>query len=310
MMPARMVFTKRNRLALDYDRFGGGIFNPSLAAHAGFVWGLARCEPHDQAARNADKALNFLPMQSVMFRLDDALHVAEAHYDVHFENFPDLPWRTEDYRLFEFQGQLFCTHILWVRGYNIGMALSRVDFAARTITLIRPITIDGLQIQGIEKNWVMIPTANVLHCLYSFYPEYTVAELVDLESARFRLSSLIKLQPPANGLADKLISLSTVPQRIGDALFLLVHQKDDEMIYRDYLARLHAEAHTLEAISADPVIAGGDCEGFWRGYLTVYSLLLQNDHALLSYGEGDRFCGVAVAPLENLLAVPMNAITQ
>ena len=81
-----MVFANRNQLALDYPRFPGGIFNPSLVQHAGAVWGIARCEPHDQAARNADKLLNFTPMQAVLFRLDDSLAVVEAHYDVRFEN--------------------------------------------------------------------------------------------------------------------------------------------------------------------------------------------------------------------------------
>ena len=303
-----MVFANRNQLALDYARFPGGIFNPSLTQHANAVWGMARCEPHDQAARNADKLLNFTPMQAVLFRLDDSLAVAEAHYDVHFENFPSLPWRAEDYRLFIFQDQLFCTHVLWVQGYNIGMALSRVDEAARTVTLIRPITIDGLQIQGIEKNWVMIPNVDTLHCLYSFYPEYTLAELTNLETARFRLTKNTKLQPPTNGLADKMISLSTVPQRIGDALYLLVHQKDNEMIYRDFLVRLNPDTLALEAISQNPVIAGGDCEGFWRGYLTAYSLLTLSDRAVVSYGEGDRYAGVATAGVEDLLAVPMVAL--
>ena len=84
MLRRPMVFENRNQLVLDYDRFSGGIFNPSLAQHAGAVWGIARCEPHDQAARNADKSLNFLPIQVVLFRLDDSLAVAEAHYDVRF----------------------------------------------------------------------------------------------------------------------------------------------------------------------------------------------------------------------------------
>lgn len=303
-----MVFAHRKRLVLEYDRFGGGIFNPSLIAHAGAVWGIARCESHDQAARNADKALNFEPMQAVIFRLDATLNVAEAHDDVRFENFPELPWRTEDYRLFTFQNQIYCTHTLWVQGYNIGMALSRVDVAARTITLIRPISIDGLQIQGIEKNWVMIPCegkTNTLHCLYSFYPEYTLAKLSDLAAAKFALQSKTKQALPANGLADKMISLSSVPQLIDGVRYLLVHQKDEQHIYRDYLVRLHPETHAPEAISADPVIAGGDCDGFWRGYLTVCSMLAQNDRALLSYGEGDRYCGVATAALEDLLAAPM-----
>ena len=39
-MRARMVFTNRQRLALDYDRFSGGIFNPSLAIHAGAMLDL------------------------------------------------------------------------------------------------------------------------------------------------------------------------------------------------------------------------------------------------------------------------------
>ena len=101
-----MVFKNRQRLSLDYDRFPGGIFNPSLAQHAGAVWGLARCKPHDQAERNADKALNFLPAQAVLFRLDDSLAVAETYYEVQFENFPELPWRAEDYRLFAFQNRV------------------------------------------------------------------------------------------------------------------------------------------------------------------------------------------------------------
>ena len=303
-----MVFANRNQLNLDYARFPGGIFNPSLTQPAGAVWGMARCEPLDQASRKADKLLNFTPMQAVLFQLDDSLAVVQAYYDVRFENFPSLPWRAEDYRLFIFQEQLFCTHVLWVQGYNIGMALSRVDQAARTVTLIRPIMIDGLQIQGIEKNWVMFSDVDKLHCLYSFYPEYTLTDLTDLETARFRLKKTTKLQPPSNGLEDKMISLSTVPQRIGDALYLLVHQKNNKMISRDFLVRLNSATLEPEAISQNPVIAGGDCEGFWRGYLTAYSLLILSNRAVVSYGEGDHYAGVATARVEDLLVVPMVAL--
>ena len=113
-----MVFENRNRLSLAYDRFPGGIFNPSLAYHSGAVWGIARCEKYDQAERNDDKSLNFMPTRAVLFQLDTNFLVTEADYDLRFVHFPQQPWRAEDYRLFVFQNQLFCTHTLWVKGYN------------------------------------------------------------------------------------------------------------------------------------------------------------------------------------------------
>ena len=54
-----------------------------------------------------------------------------------------------------------------------------------------------------------------------------------------------------------------------------------------------------------PVIEGGNCEGYWRGYLTVYSLLVWEDRAAISYGEGDRYSGVAETPIEALLDAEM-----
>ena len=56
-----------------------------------------------------------------------------------------------------------------------------------------------------------------------------------------------------------------------------------------------------EIISNRPVISGGDCEGFWRGYLTVYSLLTLGEQAIVSFGEGDRYSGVMTTPVSELL---------
>jgi len=303
-----MVFDKRQRLALDYDRFPGGIFNPALTEHAGAVWGLARCELHDQSERNADKSLNFLPQQAVLFRLDNSLEVTEAHYEVQFENFPELPWRAEDYRLFVFGNRLYCTHTLWVQGYNIGIGLSQVDLRRRKLTLINPVYLEGVPVQGVEKNWIMIPGDRSLHCLYSFYPDYVLTELTDLDTAQFQRVHQSTLPPPANGLADRMISLSCVPQPLNDALWLLVHQKDEAMIYHDYLVRLNGQTLQPEAISAAPVISGGDCEGFWRGFLTVFSLLFIGDQAVISFGEGDRFAALATAPAADFAGTPMQPL--
>ena len=297
-----MAFNNRNRLNLDYVRFPGGIFNPSLIEYTGDLWGMARCEPYDQAERNADKSLNFTPMQAVVFRLDSALEIAEAHYDVRFENFPTQPWRTEDYRLFIFNGEVLCKHTLWVQGYNIGMALSRIDLTKRTINLICPIGIEGVKIQGVEKNWVMIPSEQTLHCLYQFYPDYTVAKLTDLTRAQFRLSVQCKPSPPTNGLADRLISLSTVPQKFENAWYLLVHQKDEDHVYHDYLVRLNQDSLLPEVISDNPVIHGGDCEGFWRGFLTVYSLIILGEQVVVSFGEGEKYSSLATVKASELLA--------
>ena len=311
-----MVFEKRNRLALAYDRFPGGIINPSLVEHADAVWGIARCEKYDQAERTADKSLNFTPTLAVMFRLNESLAITEEHYNVRFENFPSIPWRTEDYRLFAFQGQLFCTHTLWVQGYGIGMGLSRVDVDQRSISLLHPITIENLEVNTVEKNWVIIPRQDTLHCLYSFYPQFTLTELVDLHTAKYSLSYRKNLQPssaawlPTTGLADKLISLSTVPQQIQNELYLLVHQKDEQHIYRDFLVKIDATTMMPIAISREPVIKGGDSEGFWRGFLTVYSLLILENRAIVSFGEGERYAGVAEAPVEALLNAEMLALCE
>ena len=297
----RMVFKDRNRLTLDYNRFPGGIFNPSLVKHTNGLWGIARCEQYNQAERNEDKSLNFTSNQAVLFELDTSLQVDKAKYDVKFEGFPDKPWRAEDYRLFVFENQIFCTHTLWVEGYNIGMALSRVNPTEGIITLLNPIVIKNLEIQGIEKNWVMIPGEKTLHCLYSFYPYFTLAKLDNLNSAQFKLLSRTRLEPPTNGLADQLISLSTVPQRIGDAWYLLVHQKDRDHVYHDYVVQLNNSTLMPEIISDRPVISGGDCEGFWRGYLTVYSLLIIDKQAIVSFGEGDRYSGIMTTLVSELL---------
>ena len=297
-----MLFNDRKRLNLDYDRFPGGIFNSSLVQYDRILWGIARCEQYNQAERNEDKSLNFTPTQAVLFKLNVSLEVTEAHYDVHYINFPEKDWRAEDYRLFVYQNKLFCTHTLWVQGYNIGMALSQVNPIARTITLIAPITINGLKIHGIEKNWVMIPGNQTLHCLYSFYPDFTLSELTDLNSVQFKLLKQMRLEPPTNGLADKMVSLSTVPQRIGDAWYLLVHQKDSNHVYHDHLVRLNKTTLIPEVMSNQPVISGGDCEGFWRGYLTVYSMLTLNEQVIVSYGEGDRYSGIATTHTSKLLA--------
>ena len=70
-----MVFKNHNRLELDYDRFPGGIFNPSLVQHDGILWGMARCEQHNQAERNEDKSLNFTPTLAVLFKLNASLEL-------------------------------------------------------------------------------------------------------------------------------------------------------------------------------------------------------------------------------------------
>ena len=144
--------------------------------------------------------------------------------------------------------------------------------------------------------------------MYSFYPNFVLTELTDLDTAQFQLTRQSALAPPANGLADRLISLSCVPQPLDDALWLLVHQKDEAMIYHDYLVRLNAQPRQPEAISTAPVISGGDCEGYWRGFLTVYSLLFIGERVVISFGEGDRFATLATAPAPDFAATPMQPL--
>lgn len=234
--------------------------------------------------------------------------MTEAHYDLQFENFPELPWRAEDYRLFVFQNRLYCTHTLWVQGYNLGMGLSLVNLREHTITLINPIQLHGVSVQPVEKNWVMIPDKHSLHCLYSFFPEYILTKISDLETAQFEFQDRIVPGFLSNGLENRLVSNSTVPQRKGDYWWMLVHQKNAEHVYHDYLVQLDAASLRPVQISSHPVISGGDCEGFWRGFLTVYSLLINDDQVIVSFGEGDRYAGVATASITEFTATPMQPL--
>lgn len=234
--------------------------------------------------------------------------MTEAHYDLQFENFPELPWRAEDYRLFVFQNRLYCTHTLWVQGYNLGMGLSLVNLREHTITLINHIQLYGVSVQPVEKNWVMIPDKHSLHCLYSFFPEYILTKISDLETAQFEFQDRIVPGFLSNDLENRLVSNSTVPQRKGDYWWMLVHQKNAEHVYHDYLVQLDAASLRPVQISSHPVISGGDCEGFWRGFLTVYSLLINDDQVIVSFGEGDRYAGVATASITEFTATPMQPL--
>ena len=155
---------------------------------------------------------------------------------------------------------------------------------------------------------MITPGNRSLHCVYSFYPDFVLTELTDLDTAQFQLTHQSTLTSPANGLADRMISLSCVPQPLNDALWLLVHQKDEAMIYHDYLVRLNARNLQPEAISVAPIISGGDCEGYWRGFLTVYSLLFIGEREVISFGEGDRFAALATAPVADFAATPMQPL--
>ena len=67
----------------------------------------------------------------------------------------------------------------------------------------------------------------------------------------------------------------------------------------------------LETERVDPIThKGGDSEGFWRGFLTVYSLLILENRAIVSFGEGERYAGVAEAPVEALLNAEMLALCE
>ena len=81
-----------------------------------------------------------------------------------------------------------------------------------------------------------------------------------------------------------------------------MHQKDSDHVYHDHLVRLNNTTLMPEVMSNHPVISGGDCEGFWRGYLTVYSMLIQDEQVIVSYGEGDRYSGIATTQTSELLA--------
>ena len=88
----------------------------------------------------------------------------------------------------------------------------------------------------------------------------------------------------------------------------MVHQKNAEHVYHDYLVQLDAASLWPVQISSLPVISGGDCEGFWRGFLTVYSLLINDDQVIVSFGEGDRYAGVATASITEFTATPMQPL--
>lgn len=293
--PATYTIKQTTRIPLDYSPFDGGIFNPSMIEIGSGWLGIARAETEDYHSK---KRL-FSSSIPYLFVTDENLRLQE-HQPIKFvAPYEPGSYRVDDFRLFYFQDALFCSHVFWRFGQGIQQGLSAVtpesiDFMGLIQTSFQP--------QEVEKNWGFFEWNGKLLALYGIQ---TSTPIIEVNPASLLATPLsLPNHQWARRLADAgldpycytSVSCSPVYYDYQHLIFLF-HQRDSIGTYRHWAALLNCDTLDWVATSKDPILLGGECEGYNPGFLLVGSVARVKDNLIIAVGEGDRYSGVIQFPV-------------
>jgi predicted GH43/DUF377 family glycosyl hydrolase len=197
--------------------------------------------------------------------------------------------RIEDFRPFEFQGEILVTHTV-VTPRGIRPRISRV--VDGYLEFFDPMTLP-VPLGKVEKNWVLFEHENALHCLYSLDP-LTIFRRGPHGGWHLVLSE-------ANGWRDELqesLSNSTnlIPFMGGYLGFW--HTR----IENDYVQGAFLLGQDLRLKYRTPTILDSSqaSPGYRPGTLYVSGLVQHERRILAFYGEGDAHTSVAIMEADEL----------
>lgn len=190
--------------------------------------------------------------------------------------------RFEDFRLFNYDGFLYCSHsfcnILTTTDIECKVGLSLIDVDRFEFLYVPDLPIE---VKKVEKNWVFFSEGMHLWCIYSLQP-YRL-----FYSDGFNKWTEQKVVRPSLGwFHDGFISNSTNPIVVGDSYLVFFHSKQDGG-YHHGAALINCKTKRLTHATPNriEVISGG--EGLAPRITYVSGALLMGDKIRVFMGEGD-----------------------
>lgn len=205
-------------------------------------------------------------------------------------------WRAEDWRLFEFQGEVLSNHSVYMLDGDelvCRPAVSRVDTRERTLTLLQVFE-PPFECRKEEKNWAFFEHRKELYCIYSFAPFVLFKVSLDAPVPEIaRQSRGIPINGSFVGSSSNPVVLDT------DRLIMFVHDYVDpdypyqrNRLYRQYAATLRRSTLLPDRALTDPIVVGGDEQGRHPGVHYTSALVCEERQVRAFYGEGDTNTGV------------------
>lgn len=256
----------------------GGIFNPSgLELTDGSLMTIFRKEQNHNATTGY-KNESAVPYLQVLKRN------TYREENLNLDGFEPGD-RVEDFRLFVFNGNIYCSHTLIKNNLQPNM---------RSTVALSHILKDGLileervelpvPVRDIEKNWVFVGDGKRLFCIYSLQP-YLVFERV-----KKRWVQLERPQPDLKWFHyNQYICNSTNPVLIDEYYLMFFHTKENG-VYHHGAALLSLNLEIKFATRNSIIIKeSAIAEGIARGivYVSGCAYLKKQNTVRVLFGEGD-----------------------
>jgi hypothetical protein len=274
------------------------LINPGALHRDGAFHLLCRGEPNDRTWLGYWADALATP---VWCRFDDQLRLT-SHCALRYVGLPPRQ-RAEDWRLFEYEGQLFTNHSVYLQNgpqLQCRPGISTIDLGRRQLVL-RHILRPPFEPSTEEKNWAFFVHDGALLCVYSFNP-YIVLQL---DVATGATAVVIEGRPVHYewiGRGGRFVSNSTNPIVWSDDDYIMfIHDhiapewpEQRNRLYMQYAVLLSRTTLLPTGIVPTPLLIGGNEQGRHPGVHYTTSLVNGDDALYAFYGEGDTHSGVVV----------------
>ncbi len=266
----------------------GGIYNSSFFLKDDKKYVISRVEKNNELERH-DRHTQHKP---VIFSLSDDF-VIQSHNDYKFIYDGDINekliqhgiersgyqnYRIEDYRIFEWNNELWTNHNLnlaFTRPVISKINLEKNQLEHKKIKVFR-------LLNGIEKNWLFFEHNSKLKFIYSIYP-FVIMSSEDGYEFHKEIYSKIEINK------NIFWSGSTNPVLLDNNTFMFfVHYRDENKIYCHHLMLMDRETLQPILISENPVFREEDNGGIKSNVLYLMShTRISNEDWIFSFGVGD-----------------------
>ena len=291
--------------------FAAGILNPGAIARGDKICLLARGEQIPWVQAKEDVATFLRSCRPVFYELDRDLTVTQAQAGTVVETPASRGTRLEDFRLFQFRGELFVNHSqltpfnrptdgavkpVVFENSRIGVALSRLDTSAKKMTLMGNPTVD-FPTGAAEKNWVMFEHEAALYLIYSLNP-FHLLKASNWPELSFATVHRETLDLPDSGDGLKFRNSANPVAYDAHHFLHMVHKVYPDKRYAFWGVLIEKSSLLPKKISARPLVCG------WQSspapIIYACSLVVRPAEVLVFGGLNDTGLGYWNIPREKL----------
>jgi len=282
--------------------FAAGVLNPGAVAAGDDILLLARGEQTPWVVAQKNVAAFVTGCRPVLFELKDNLTRVQAHVGTVVDTPEGRGTRLEDFRLFHYRGELFSNHSRFTplnlpadgsarpvsfESSRLGVAISRVDALAKTVTLLGFPKLD-FPTGAAEKNWVMFEHQAALYLIYSVNP-FHLLKADRWPELSFATVHREKLDLPDGGDGLKFRN-SANPVEYDENYFLhMVHKVYPDKRYAFWGVLIEKHSLLPKKITARPMVCGWQSSP--AAIIYACSLVVRAEDVLVFGGLNDTGLG-------------------